>query len=149
MRKMWFCVLFAFMVFLICPAEASVFEGSGNKNTENPPAVVPKDRFVAVDDFYKKWQEIQNGKSNAVLLDVRTPKEYESGRIPGSKNIPSDHPSLVLERWPDRDAEILVYCRTQRRATEVASFLYRHGYLNVYVLEGGILGWMKKGYPSE
>ncbi|MCL1926775.1 MAG: rhodanese-like domain-containing protein, partial [Syntrophorhabdaceae bacterium] len=65
------------------------------------------------------------------------------------KNIPSDQPSLILERWPDRDTEILVYCRTQRRATEVASFLYRHGYRNVYVLEGGILGWMKKGYPSE
>ena len=144
---MWFCVLFALMSLLICTAMAAVIEGNGDKSMENLPAVVPKDRIIAAKDFYEKWQEIQNGKDNAVLLDVRTPREYESGHISGSKNVSSDHPSLVLEHWPDRNMEILVYCRTHHRAMGVASFLYRHGYRNIYVLENGILGWAKNGYP--
>ena len=149
MLRMWFCVLFASISLLICPAMAAMFEGSENKSIDNMTTAVPEYRIVTAKDFHDKWREIQDGKHNAVLLDVRTPKEYESGHISGSKNIPSDNPSTVLERWPDRDVEFLVYCRTQNRATGFASFLNRHGYRNIYVLEGGIIGWTKNGYPSE
>jgi rhodanese-related sulfurtransferase len=105
------------------------------------------DRIVTVEKLHGKWQEIQAGKSKAVLLDVRTPAEYESGRIPGARNIPSDRPALVREYWPDPETEIWLYCRTQRRSMDFASYLYRNGYRNVYVMEGGILGWAEKGYP--
>ena len=49
--------------------------------------------------------------------------------------------------WPDPNTEIWVFCRTKHRATYFSSFLYRYGYKNVYLVDGGIAGWAEKGYP--
>lgn len=45
------------------------------------------------------------------------------------------------------EKEIWVYCRTKHRATYFSSFLYRYGYKNVYLVDGGIAAWAGKGYP--
>ncbi len=109
----------------------------------------PEDRVVSLDDLHAKWREVREGKSRAVLLDVRTPAEFAGGHVPGSVNVSSERPSRILERWPDRDTEIWVFCRTSRRSMAVGTFLHRHGYRNVYVVDDGVPGWAKKGYPLE
>lgn len=110
-------------------------------------ALIPKHRVATVDDLYKKWQEVQAKKSNAVILDIRTGAEFYAGHLLGSNNIDSGNPYLVPKNWPDPETEIWVFCRTKHRATYFASFLYRYGYKNVYIVDGGIAGWAEKGYP--
>ncbi len=110
-------------------------------------ALIPKDRIVSVDDLYKKWQEIQEKKSKAVILDIRTYAEFYAGHLLGSDNIDSGVPYIVPKTWPDTNTEIWVFCRTKHRATYFSSFLYRYGYKNVYVVDGGIAAWAEKGYP--
>ena len=65
----------------------------------------------------------------------------------GSNNIAAGNPYLVPKTWPDPNTEIWVFCRTKLRATYFTSFLYRYGYKNVYLVDGGIAGWAEKGYP--
>jgi rhodanese-related sulfurtransferase len=110
-------------------------------------ALIPKDRVASVDDLYKKWQEVQAKKSKAVILDIRSYAEFYAGHLDGSNNISSGLPYLVPKTWPDPNTEIWVFCRTKHRATYFSSFLYRYGYKNVYVVDGGIAGWAEKGYP--
>ncbi|MGV6825583.1 MAG: rhodanese-like domain-containing protein [bacterium] len=110
-------------------------------------ALIPKDRIVTVDDLYKKWQEVQEKKSNAVILDIRTGAEFYAGHLKDANNIDSGNPYLVPKTWPDPDTEIWVFCRSQHRATYFTSFLYRYGYKNVYLVHGGIAEWAEKGYP--
>jgi rhodanese-related sulfurtransferase len=110
-------------------------------------ALIPKDHVVSVDALYNKWQEVQDKKSNAVILDIRTGLEFYDGHLLGSNNIDSGNPYLVPKTWPDPNTEIWVFCRTKHRATYFSSFLYRYGYKNVYVVDGGIAGWAEKGYP--
>lgn len=110
-------------------------------------ALIPKDHFVTVDDLYKKWQEVQEKKSKAVILDIRTGAEFYAGHLLGSNNIDSGVPYVVSKTWPDPNTEIWVFCRTKHRATYFSSFLYRYGYKSVYVVDGGIAGWAEKGYP--
>jgi len=110
-------------------------------------ALIPKDRVASVDDLYKKWQEVQAKQSKAVILDIRTGAEFYAGHLLGSNNIDSGNPYLVPKNWPDPNTEIWVFCRTKHRATYFASFLYRYGYKNVYIVDGGIAGWAEKGYP--
>jgi rhodanese-related sulfurtransferase len=110
-------------------------------------ALIPKDRIVSVDDLYNKWQEVQAKKSSAVILDIRTLDEFDNGHILGSNNIDSGHPYLVPATWSDPNTEIWVFCRTKHRATYFSSFLYRYGYINVYMVDGGIAAWAEKGYP--
>lgn len=110
-------------------------------------ALIPKNRIASVDDLYKKWQEVQEKKSKAVILDIRTFEEFDNGHLLGSNNIDSGNPYLVPKTWPDPETEIWVFCRTKHRATYFSSFLYRYGYKNVYLVDGGIAAWAEKGYP--
>ena len=45
-----------------------------------------------------------------------------------------------LERLPDKDQIILLYCRTGRRAEDAAAYLAKKGYTNIYEI-GGIIDW--------
>jgi rhodanese-related sulfurtransferase len=110
-------------------------------------ALIPQTHVASVDALYQRWQEVQEKKSNAVILDIRTGAEFYAGHLLGSSNINSGNPYLVPQTWPDPDTEIWVFCRSKHRATYFASFLYRYGYKNVYLVDGGIAGWAEKGYP--
>jgi rhodanese-related sulfurtransferase len=110
-------------------------------------ALIPKDRVASIDALYKKWQEVQEKKNNAVILDIRTGAEFFDGHLLGSNNIDSGNPYLVPKTWPDPNTEIWVFCRTKHRATYFTSFLYRYGYKNVYIVDGGIAAWAERGYP--
>jgi rhodanese-related sulfurtransferase len=110
-------------------------------------AFIPQDHIASVDDLYEKWQEVQEKKSDAVILDIRTGAEFYAGHLLDANNIDSGNPYLVPKIWPDPDTEIWVFCRSQHRATYFTSFLYRYGYKNVYLVDGGIAGWAEKGYP--
>ena len=77
---------------------------------------------------------------DVILLDVRTQEEYDGGHIPGAVCLPNEDilPDLPLPF--DKDAEILVYCRSGRRSAEAAEKLANMGYTNVADF-GGILNW--------
>lgn len=75
-----------------------------------------------------------------VLLDVRTQEEFDAGHIPGAVCLPHD---TITEDHPlpyDKEAEILVYCRSGRRSALAAEKLAELGYENVADF-GGILDW--------
>ena len=75
-----------------------------------------------------------------ILLDVRTQEEYDDGHIPGAVCLPSD---MIEEGMPfsfDKDAEILLYCHSDKRSAEAASRMRAMGYTNVSDI-GCILDW--------
>lgn len=108
---------------------------------------IPADKIVSVDDLYKTWQDVQAGKSDAVILDIRTKEEFDAGHILGSNNVDSGHAYQMPGKLSDENREIWVFCRTQHRASYFASMLYNYGYRNVRLVKGGIVAWAEKGYP--
>ena len=77
----------------------------------------------------------------AVAVDVREPDEYAVGHIPGAKLLPlGEVNSWTAETLPEKEATLLVYCRTGRRSAEAVQKLDALGYSNLYDL-GGILSW--------
>lgn len=146
MRRMRFVLVASLL--LSVPAAASADTADGEKRIlDEMAAAIPRDRVVAVDDLHRKWQEVQAGTSQAVLLDIRTHDEFDTGHILGSSNVDSGHAYAVPKTWSDPETEIWVFCRTQHRATYFVGNLYRYGYRNVYLVQGGIAGWAEKGYP--
>ena len=83
---------------------------------------------------------MESGRDH-ILLDVREENEYLLGHIPGALLLPHQ---LVRKRandlLPDKDALILVYCRSGRRSKIAAQTLSEMGYKNVKEF-GGILDW--------
>ena len=99
---------------------------TANKPWTTLPAGEAKERLDASED--------------AILLDVRTQEEFDGGHIPGAVCFPHED---ILPEFPlpfEKDAEILVYCRSGRRSAEAAEKLKHMGYTNVADL-GGIVNW--------
>jgi len=89
-------------------------------------------------------QELQNklnAKENFVLLDVRTQEEYNAGYIAGAILLPYDEinakATIVL---PDKEKEIVLYCRSGRRSAIAKKSLLDIGYQKV-VDFGGVKRW--------
>jgi len=79
---------------------------------------------------------------NATLLDVRTEAEFKEKHIPRALLLPlNEVENKAATVLPDKNALILVYCRSGRRSNTAANLLISMGYTNVYDMEGGIIAW--------
>jgi rhodanese-related sulfurtransferase len=86
-------------------------------------------------------KEKLDSNDNVVLLDVRTEEEYAESHIPKSVLIPVDELENRAEsELKDKNAEILVYCRSGNRSVTASEILIDLGYSKVYNL-GGIIDW--------
>lgn len=75
------------------------------------------------------------------IVDVRTPAEYDEGHVPDAVLVPNESiGETEPPELPDKDAILLVYCRSGRRSKEASDKLAELGYRNVYDF-GGILDW--------
>lgn len=79
----------------------------------------------------------------AVLLDVRTPEEYDEGHIEGSKNIPLQSIEKTKMIIKEKSTPIFVHCRSGARSAQATSILKRMGYTNVEDI-GGIMSYRGK-----
>jgi len=92
---------------------------------------------------------IMNSGKEVVILDVRTPEEYEKKHIPDAVLLPIDEIKKGnLELLPDKNKIILVYCWTGRRAEDSAAILADKGYKYVYSF-GGLVDWTGPVEGSE
>ena len=99
-------------------------------------------------DFFKqpdvnRGVEEYQSTSGAVLLDVRTPEEYRSRHIPGSKNIPLQTIDRVASVAKNKDTALYVYCQSGARSRQAAGLLKQMGYTNVNNI-GGIAAYAGK-----
>jgi rhodanese-related sulfurtransferase len=71
----------------------------------------------------------------SILLDVRTPREYANGHVPGAINIPVDElRDRISELAPEK--EIYEYCQVGVRAHTAQRILKQHGF-RVKNISGG------------
>jgi NADPH-dependent 2,4-dienoyl-CoA reductase/sulfur reductase-like enzyme/rhodanese-related sulfurtransferase len=80
------------------------------------------------------WEDIK--KTDALILDVRTPSEYDFGHIEGAINIPIDELRSRMNELP-LDREILTYCSVGQRSYYAARALRLNKY-NARNISGGI-----------
>jgi sulfur-carrier protein adenylyltransferase/sulfurtransferase len=83
-----------------------------------------------------------------VLIDVREADEFDQGAIAGSRFIPRGVlEGNILNRVPDRDTEIVLYCAVGARSALAARALEDMGYTRVASLAGGFAKWKSEGRP--
>jgi len=77
---------------------------------------------------------------NISLLDVRSPKEFQSGHLTGATLIPLGKLEESLDKLaPLKGKTILVYCRSGMRSIAASRILQKHGFHPVNI-KGGIIG---------
>lgn len=70
--------------------------------------------------------------SEASIVDVRTPGEYEEGHYPGAINIPVNELAQRLDEFKEMKKPIVAYCRSGARSGMAVSILKQNGLNEVY-----------------
>ena len=86
-------------------------------------------------------KKIMDSGEEYIILDVREQEEFDEGHVPGAILIPYTEIENKAETMlPDKDKQILVYCRSGRRSKIASESLAKLGYTNVKEF-GGIIDW--------
>ena len=88
--------------------------------------------------------------ATVVVLDIRTPQEFQQGHIAGAENVDFRGPEFreKIERL-DRDKPYLVHCASGGRSTRSLSVFEELQFKQMYHLEAGINGWIAAGQPVK
>lgn len=121
------------IVGLLLAAVAAVAQGA------NQSSGAPLEDLEVYREPAELRKLMENPPEELILVDVRTPGEYEAGHIPGAVNI--DY-RLIQENPPTDDlgAPIIVYCRSGSRSNTALRTLEAMGYTNLMDW-GGIMRW--------
>jgi len=91
------------------------------------------------------------GRDDAIIMDVRTPAEYDMSHITGAMNVnvqDDDFESMVAGL--DKDKTYLVHCTrnpVDGRSSRALETLQQMGFKNLYSLEGGYIAWKEAELP--
>jgi phage shock protein E len=100
---------------------------------------------VTIDEFDKL-----RANTNNIILDVRTPKEFNAGHIPGAKLVDinsSDFDANIAKL--DKSKTYLVHCAAGVRSAKACKKLETLGFTNIVHLPAGFQGWKKADKAIE
>ncbi len=90
---------------------------------------------MTVDEALRLWQN-----KEAIIIDVRTPQEYQEGHIPEVPLIPLNQIESRMSEVP-KDQKVLLICRSGNRSNQGTNLLRSKGFDNVHNIDGGMLAW--------
>lgn len=89
-------------------------------------------------------------KENFVFIDCREQEEWDEAHIEGATLLPL---SAFQEKYEsvltDKNASIVIQCRSGKRSMNACMFLLSQGYTDLNNLEGGIIAWNEAGFPIK
>ncbi len=100
--------------------------------------------WVGSDEVLKPEQELEQ-----IVIDIRTPREFEEVHIPGSRNIPLTDLQKFLPELSElaTTQSLTLVCRTHNRVKIAYDHLSNSGISNCQILEGGMTRWIADGNP--
>jgi rhodanese-related sulfurtransferase len=109
-----------------------------------------------VDDARGRVNEVSVEESRekmaggANLIDVREDHEWEAGHAKGALHLARGIIERdIVDRFPDKAAELVLYCGIGYRSALSADALQRMGYTNVHSMDGGWKAWKDAGGEVE
>ena len=140
MKKILLFISAVCIVFL-ASCEGNVREKIDSKKTEIQISDKKDEKLMYICITAEQAKNIIDSDEEYVILDVREQHEYDEGHIPGAILIPyTQIEKLAPEKLPDKQMQILVYCRSGRRSKIASESLVQMGYTGVKEF-GGIIDW--------
>jgi len=84
---------------------------------------------------------------NAIMIDMRTDKDYRDGHIANALNVPTGNADIPATLNKYRERAVVVYCQRGNRSIAFCNKLSKQGFASVYNLKGGVLAWQKAELP--
>ncbi|TRX55893.1 rhodanese-like domain-containing protein [Thalassomonas sp. M1454] len=132
-----------FRIFIIFSLIAFTSACGNFGKFEKPPEVMAK---LSGEVSQQQLLDMQSTNENFLLLDVRTPEEFAAAHIPGAVNISHDELVSNLNNvFTYKDKNIVVYCRSGKRAGIAIDILKENGFRQAHHLSGDMNGWQAAG----
>ena len=132
--------LTAFGIILLVAFLAFILLSPSAQSDQQFTAVSPKEASVLI--------ETHKENSDFVILDIRTPGEYQSGHIKNSIMIDFYSKAFAEEvNRLDKGKIYLIYCRSGNRSTRSMGLFKKLKFQKIYHLSSGINGWNSEGLP--
>ncbi|MFD2784035.1 rhodanese-like domain-containing protein [Hymenobacter rubripertinctus] len=90
---------------------------------------------------------LQKKPQSVLLLDTRTPEEYQVSHLRDARFVDYDHYQQLDLSAIARTRPVVVYCTVGARSEQVGAWLRQQGFRDVRNLYGGIFQWMNDGQP--
>jgi rhodanese-related sulfurtransferase len=116
--------------------------------------------MLAVLTLKRHWSPIRDigaleatqliNRRDALMLDVREPKDYQGGRIPNAVHLPQSQLASrgdELKKLSGRP--VIAYCERGQNSRTAAAALIKLGFSEIYTLRGGLRAWSEAGLPVE
>lgn len=96
--------------------------------------------------YAQQWKEKLDASSDGIIIDVRTPEEWEGGIIPNAvlKNIHEQQEFTDFVQYLDKDKEYFMYCKSGARSGNACAYMQSIGFTKTYNLAGGYVNWPYK-----
>jgi rhodanese-related sulfurtransferase len=119
--------------------------GSNGPEDDTTTGDYPKNADGYADITVEQLAELmEDGSEDLILVNTHIPFE---GDIPGTDLfMPFDQVPDYVDALPDKEARIVLYCRSGNMSTSAAEELVEMGYSNVLELDGGFNAWKAAGY---
>jgi len=131
------------LVIVLLMAACSQASGEETTSDETGPAELVKNADGYTDITVRQLNEMMSDK-DFTLVNVHIPFE---GDLPQTdRSIPFDRIADYVDQLPDKDAPIVLYCRSGSMSTQAAKTLAGLGYTNVMEVDGGFKAWKAAGY---
>ncbi len=83
-----------------------------------------------------------------IILDVRTPREFNQGHVKGAININVVNQDFAQKiKKLSRDKTYLVYCRTHNRSSVAVKYMLKNDFKNIFQMVDGFSGWVNNNLP--
>jgi glyoxylase-like metal-dependent hydrolase (beta-lactamase superfamily II)/rhodanese-related sulfurtransferase len=93
-------------------------------------------------------ERVSGGSNGLQVIDVRRPREYAEGHVPGATPLPLDRLDAGSARL-DASRPMALVCGSGYRSSTAASLLRRRGFEAIHNVVGGTAAWTAAGYPVE
>ena len=95
-------------------------------------------------------QVIDDDPAGLVVLDIRTPEEFNEARLANSINV-DYYDADFAEQLDglDKNDPYVMYCRSGNRSSDAVQTMKELGFVEVYEIDGGIVNWYDSGFPVE
>jgi rhodanese-related sulfurtransferase len=137
-------------VFAIAVAFTSSIAAFGADEKKPAPATQPGNavKKLTIEEFDKARQE-----KGAIILDVRSPQEFNQGHVPGAVNVPVAGPgSEEFEKRVgviDRSKPVLIHCMRGTRSASACQKMEKMGFTQLLDFSGGFAAWKQASKPIE
>ncbi len=136
--------IFLSILLLLVGCSSPANPQATEKVVGNSVAVSPSEAYTNIS--VTELQDMLKNK-DFLLVNVHTPFD---GNIPGTDlSIPYDQVSQNLDKLPDKNARIVLYCRSGRMSAMAADTLVSQGYTNIINLSGGMSAWEQAGLQID